>query len=86
MSTTEQLDRAVSIAANAAYILVVCSLLVLMFPTLRKPIAGFARRVLYDYRYGVWIGQQPARAPVPAWVRQTARAVSELPLELERPE
>jgi hypothetical protein len=86
MSTTEQLDRAVSIAANAAYILVVLSLIVLMFPALRRPAAHLARRILYDYRYGVWVGQQPPRAPVPAWVRQVAKPGVELAVELERPE
>lgn len=85
MSTSEQLDRAVSIAANAAYILVVCSLIVLMFPALRKPLAGWARRALYDYRYGVWLGQQPPRAPVPAWVRAAAAPGAQLAVELERP-
>lgn len=85
MSTSESLDRAVSIAANAAYCLVVLSLVVLMFPALRRPIAHLARRILYDYRYGVWVGQQPPRAPVPAWVRVAAQPGAALAIERERP-
>jgi hypothetical protein len=81
-----KLDHALSIAANVAYVLVVCSLLVVMFPGLRKPIGRLASRVLYDYRRGVWLAKQPVRAPVPAWVRQVAQPGLELPVELERPE
>ncbi len=79
----EQLDRAVSIAANMAYLLVVASILALMFPGLRKGLAGVGRRILYDYQLGLWLGHQPPRAPVPAWVRHVTRQGAELPTELE---
>lgn len=62
----EQLDRTVSIAANLAYVLVVGSLLVVMFPGLRKPIGRAASRVAFDWRYGLWLGDRP-QTPTPAW-------------------
>lgn len=82
----EQLDHALNIAANVAYCLVVLSLVVLMFPGLRRPVGHLASRIFYDYRHGLWIAKQPPRQPVPAWVREVRRPATELAVELERPE
>ena len=82
----EQLDHAVSIAANVAYCLVVLSIVALLFPGLRRQLARLASRILYDYRHGLWIAKQPPRQPVPAWVREVRRPAAELAVELERPE
>lgn len=76
-----KLDHAFSIAANVAYVLVVCSILVVMFPGLRKPLGRFAQRLVFDYRYGVWAGRQPLHSPAPAWTAALSRPSSELPGE-----
>ena len=68
MTGTERLDRAVSIASNLAYLLLVLSVVAVMFPGARRRIQLTAAAAFYSWRYGVWLSMRPAPAPVPAWV------------------
>jgi hypothetical protein len=81
MMKAEQLEQAAGIAANVAYVLVVCSLLIIMFPALRRPLQRTASRLLYDYRHGLWLAKQPRKAPVPAWVPRAFQGERVLPPE-----
>ena len=63
--STDKLDRAVSIAANLAYVGLVGATLFLLFPALRPKARQIVAGLVFNYQLGVFLQHQ---APVPSWV------------------
>lgn len=82
MITAERVDRAFSIASNAVYVALVATTILILVPGLRRPLQQLGGRILFDWRYGLWLASRPPATPLPAWVRQAAqRPADELPAE-----
>lgn len=61
-----KIDRAIGIATNVAYLLLVAATLYLVFPGLRSQLRGLVRALVWNYQIGVYLAHQ---SPVPGYVK-----------------
>lgn len=59
-------ERAVAIAFNLAYVLVVVAFLWAMFPGLRRRLQAVAKAAIWNYQLGLYLA---SRQPTPGYVR-----------------
>lgn len=61
-----KVDRAIGIATNVAYLLVVAATLYLLFPGLRQQLRQLVAALMWNYRLGLYLARQQ---PVPRYVK-----------------
>lgn len=62
----EQLERSVAIAANLAYVVLICTLLYLTVPGVRRVVKRVGATVVWNYNLGTYL---ISRRPTPGWVK-----------------
>jgi len=65
MMNPDKLDRALGVAVNVAYLLLVLATLYLLFPGLRQWARQLARALVWNYQVGTYLRR---KGPVPGYV------------------
>lgn len=60
-------QRALEVATNVAYLLMVAATLYLLFPGLRRGLASFAQAQVWNFQLGVWVEKE---RKMPGWKRE----------------
>lgn len=75
-------QRALEVATNVAYLLVVASLLYMLFPGLRQATSRLVQSQLWLYQYGAYLERQ---RKLPAWKREALEVRGRRPRQPKMP-
>lgn len=61
-----KLERSMAIAANAAYVLLICATVYMLVPGVRQGVKRMAAAAVWNYHLGSYL---ISRRPTPGWVK-----------------